>query len=132
MVTDLERVDADVRSLRTEMSSGLAAMDARFEAGEAEVRDLRAEMNSRFEQVDRRFEQVDQRFEQVDARFEQVDRRFDEVDRSFVEVRRHFVLVEASLNRLVDRFDAVQHLFIRASAAGIVALLVVLLTTRLT
>ena len=111
MVTDLERVDADVRSLRTEMSSGLAAVDARFEAGEAEVRDLRAEMKSRFEQV---------------------DRRFDEVDRSFVEVRRHFVLVEASLNRLVDRFDAVQHLFIRASAAGIVALLVVLLTTRLT
>ena len=124
MVTDLERVDADVRSLRTEMGTGLAALEARFEAGEAEVRGLRAEMNSRFEQVDARFEQVD-------ARFEQVERRFDEVDRSFVEVRRHFVFVEASLDRLVDRFDAVQHLFIRASAAGIVALLVVLLGTRL-
>ena len=62
-----DRVDRDLRGLRTEM-------DTRFERVDRDVHDLRNEMDGRFE----KFESA------VDSRFDRVDDRLDSVQRSIL------------------------------------------------
>ncbi len=64
---------SELKELISEIRSGFAAMDKRFEA-------LQVQMDKRFEalqvQMDKRFEAVDKRFEAVDKRFDDFNRRF--------------------------------------------------------
>lgn len=70
-----DRVDTDIRGLRTEMKEGFAQIDKRFD-----------QFEKRFEQVDKRFEQIDKRFERVDDRFvsmqSEMNLRFEAVQRN--------------------------------------------------
>ena len=71
---------ADVKDLRSEMSAGFQAVDARFSAIDAEFSAIDAKFSAidvRFENIDVRFDAIDARFDGIEARFEGFDARFD-------------------------------------------------------
>jgi len=49
-------------------------VDRGFERVDADIRDLRMEMSARFERVDERFDRVDARFDRMDERFDAMQR----------------------------------------------------------
>jgi len=65
-----DRVDADIRELRTETKSEFAL--------------FRTEVDRRFDKVDERFDKVDESFEKVDEKFERVHGRLDSIQRAIV------------------------------------------------
>ena len=84
----IDRVDTDIRGLRTEMKT-------EFVAVRGEMRDefaaVRTEMREGFEKVDKRFEKIDERFEKIDDRFEGINARFERLDMLLLDL--HGVLV---------------------------------------
>jgi hypothetical protein len=53
-----------------------------FNRVDADIRELRSEMNERFNHVDARFERLEQR---LDGRFERIDARFDAMQRLMIQ-----------------------------------------------
>jgi hypothetical protein len=47
-----------------------AGIDKRFDRVDADIRELRSDMKKGFEGVDKKFEGIDQKFERMDARFD--------------------------------------------------------------
>jgi len=70
---------ADVKDLRSEMSAGFQAVDARFSAIDAEF----SAIDAKFSAIDVRFENIDVRFENIDVRFDAIDARFDGIEARF-------------------------------------------------
>jgi archaellum component FlaC len=68
-----DRVDADIRELRTEMRNGFELIDRRFD-----------QIDARFDQIDERFGEVNKRFEKIDTRFERIDDRFYNLQRNMM------------------------------------------------
>lgn len=91
------RVDADLRELRSETKGGLVKVR---EESKAEFAVMCNEMDRRFEQVDQRFEQVDRRFEQVDGHFDRMDKRLDRMDVRFEGLDDHL----AAIHRMMFQF----------------------------
>lgn len=54
-----------------------ARMNAGFERVDGEIRELRTEMNGRFSRVEDRFDRMDTRFDQMNERFDHMHDRFD-------------------------------------------------------
>jgi len=89
---------------------GHETLDVKIDKVDAKVEDLRTEMNYKFEvvfekfdEVDKRFEDVDKRFDEVDKRFEDVDKRFNEVDKRFDEVTDELRIIRNELKEKVGR-----------------------------
>jgi chromosome segregation ATPase len=85
-----DRVDADIRELRTETKSEFALLRGeiceRFDKIEGQFGSrfdqLKAETDGRFDKVDERFDKVDKRFDKVDEKFERIDLRLDSIQRT--------------------------------------------------
>ncbi|HMI81394.1 MAG TPA: hypothetical protein VK480_06360 [Solirubrobacterales bacterium] len=61
----------------------VARMDRGFDRVDADIRELRSEMIQGFERVDKGFERVDKRFELIDRKFEAIESKIDGVDAKF-------------------------------------------------
>lgn len=68
-----DRVDADLRDLKSEMATRFTAVDARFHA-----------VDGRFQAIEARFQGVDTHFQSIDTRFQNVEARFDSMHRLIV------------------------------------------------
>jgi predicted nuclease with TOPRIM domain len=81
-----------------------------FDRVDADIRDLRSEMNSRFEAVDRRFDAIDNRFDAVDRRFESVNADVKSLNDRFDELHRTMFLGFASIVATLLATTLVNHL----------------------
>lgn len=108
-----DRVDADIRELRTETKSEFAL--------------VRGEICERFDKIEGQFSsRFDQQKDETDSRFDKVDSRFDQQKR---ETDTRFDKVDLNFARIEGRLDSIQYAIVMlaialttASIAGFVAI----------
>ena len=103
-------VEGKVDQLASAMNAGFQTVDEAFreqrEYTEFCFARLEARMDAGFAQIDDRFAQIDDRFAQIDDRFVKIDDRFNKMDAGLSRVERkldQFIDVQTRTNDLVER-----------------------------
>ena len=130
IATRLDRVEIDLRDLRTEMNARFDQMERQFTA---RIDRMQQETNSRFEQMERQFTS---RLDQVTARIDQLQQetnsRFDQLQREHQASRAEIVgrldSMDQKFDRMNQRIDKMFYFILGLIAANGAVVITILLT----